>query len=741
MDRDDTLRKAEKLLRQGRLDAAIAEYARVAEDQPSDWTTAMVLGDLYARAGRIEQAVGQYARLADHLAREGFASKAAALYKKILKIHPDDDAALLRAAEMASLQGLTADAREYLQSAFRQRLQRADRSGAAKIAQARADLDPRDPMGRIDSARMLVELGDATGAAVQLRAAGEIWCSVGKATEGIEAWRQALRVSPDDTVTSGLLVEALLGLGDIDGAQEVAKSSADWRAVAAGLMRAGRDADAYRAFDLALLADPADIDARVHVARSALARHDGVKAREVLAPLATSADPAIQFVFAELEFRTGELARGQAVLQRCLATRDDLAGPCVDMAYSLGPDAPETGFAIIATVVQWAEAGGDTDLAIAAIERFLIAVPSDIAALEELVRVCGHSYYENQRYRAQVRLADVYLARERWPEARSLAEHLLAARPDDSRHAERLARALTGLGVPDVGAVVRASVRRVTVPEGLDDFAALLPPRLSTDEDGPTADSSVSLSDWGAIAAAAPTAVPVGPPGMPARGPAAPPAAPAQPSPRVGVGAVSADTGHAPDPGRSGPDAFEIDLSGDLDELLQPLAALPAPTEPALPPSAGPEGLDVYFSGLREQTGRDLERESAELAYEQASDHYNRDEIDAAVACLQAAARDPAYRFRAASMLARIARNRQSMEEAVEWLERAGESPAPTVEASHGLLYELGDALEATGEVARALAVFMELRSIVPDYRDVSARIAQLSLRLAEWSDPAKGPA
>jgi tetratricopeptide (TPR) repeat protein len=228
---------------------------------------------------------------------------------------------------------------------------------------------------------------------------------------------------------------------------------------------------------------------------------------------------------------------------------------------------------------------------------------------------------------------------------------------------------------------------------------------------------------------------------MPARGPAAPPAAPAQPSPRVGVGAVSADTGPAPDPGRSGPDVFEIDLSGDLDELLQPLAAPPPPTEPALPPSAGPEGLDAYFSGLREQTGRDLERESAELAYEQASDHYNRDEIDAAVACLQAAARDPAYRFRAASMLARIARNRQSMEEAVEWLERAGESPAPTVEASHGLLYELGDALEATGEVARALAVFMELRSIVPDYRDVSARIAQLSLRLAEWSDPAKGPA
>ena len=54
------LRKAEKLLRQGRLDAAIAEYRSVVEDQPSDWNTANTLGDLYVRAGQIDSAAGQY---------------------------------------------------------------------------------------------------------------------------------------------------------------------------------------------------------------------------------------------------------------------------------------------------------------------------------------------------------------------------------------------------------------------------------------------------------------------------------------------------------------------------------------------------------------------------------------------------------------------------------------------------------------------------------------------------------
>ena len=98
IDREDTLKKAEKLLRQGRLDAAIAEYVRVVEEQPRDWNTANTLGDLYVRAGQADKALAQYHRIADHLMREGFYPKAAALYKKILKIRPDDgvDAAAAR---------------------------------------------------------------------------------------------------------------------------------------------------------------------------------------------------------------------------------------------------------------------------------------------------------------------------------------------------------------------------------------------------------------------------------------------------------------------------------------------------------------------------------------------------------------------------------------------------------------------------------------------------------------------
>jgi tetratricopeptide (TPR) repeat protein len=750
MDRDDTLRKAEKLLRQGRLEAAIAEYAKVLDDQPRDWATAKTLGDLYVRAGQIERAVAQYAHIAEHLAREGFISKATAIYKKIVKIHPDNDTALLRAAELAAQQGLTADARVYLQSLFQQRLRRADPAGAAMVAVAYAKLDPADAAGRLESARMLAELGDQAGAAVHLREAGQLLQDAGRVADATDAWRQALRFSPNDEATSGLLVRSLLDRGDPDAARAAAKSAADWRAVAEGLSRAGRDADAYSALGEALRADPSEVATRVQFARAAMVCHDDARAREVLAPLAASADPMAQFAMAEVEFRFGETERGRAILQRCLSTREDLAAASIDLGCSVGPGDPEMGLAIITSVVQWAESSGDTDLAIDALERFLAAAPGNVAALEELVRVSGHPFYEHQQYRAQVQLTEAYLAIGSWPEARSLAEQLLVARPDDVSHSERLARALAGLGVPNADTVLRAYVRRVAMPDGLSDFGGQPPQRSSLAEDLSSADRSAPLSAWAAVASGNDRATLLVPPEHPAPGP---PAAGAEDDGLFVIDGVDADPRSPSTLAPPDRDVFEIDLSGELDDLTdlaQPVSggpdvADPAPAEPERGADGasrdGVHGLERFFRGLREQTGRHLDGLGAALAYDQASEHFNRGDVESAVEYLRAAARDPAYRFRAASMLARIARDQQRLSEAVEWLERAGEAPAPSTEASHGLLYELADTLEAAGEAARALAVYLELQSIAPGYRDVAERLAQLSPGQAGRPGPRRGPA
>ena len=112
-DREGALKSAEKALRQGRIDAAIAEYVRIVEAQPRDWNSANALGDLYVRANQIDKGIAQYTRIADHLFEEGFYPKAAALFKKILKIRADDEHALMQSAELAARQGLLAYAKAF----------------------------------------------------------------------------------------------------------------------------------------------------------------------------------------------------------------------------------------------------------------------------------------------------------------------------------------------------------------------------------------------------------------------------------------------------------------------------------------------------------------------------------------------------------------------------------------------------------------------------------------------------
>src|SRR5215207_11283706 len=114
------------------------------EEQPRDWNTRNTLGDLYVRASQLDKATEQYQRIADHLFTEGFLSKAAALYKKILKIRPDDESVQLHLGEISAKQGLLADAKGYFLGVAARRKARGDLAGGDGIVVRLGSLDPSD---------------------------------------------------------------------------------------------------------------------------------------------------------------------------------------------------------------------------------------------------------------------------------------------------------------------------------------------------------------------------------------------------------------------------------------------------------------------------------------------------------------------------------------------------------------------------------------------------------------------
>jgi tetratricopeptide (TPR) repeat protein len=98
-----------------------------------------------------------------------------------------------------------------------------------------------------------------------------------------------------------------------------------------------------------------------------------------------------------------------------------------------------------------------------------------------------------------------------------------------------------------------------------------------------------------------------------------------------------------------------------------------------------------------------------------------------AIRALETAARSSRHLFRAASLIARMYTEQGRLDQAIEWFERGAEAPASSIEDGRRLLYELGRTLEANNEVARALAVYLELQADAGDYRDLAPRVGRLS--------------
>ncbi|MEO6236060.1 MAG: tetratricopeptide repeat protein, partial [Vicinamibacterales bacterium] len=341
IERNEALKKAEKLLRQGKLDLAIAEYARMVEEAPRDWNTRNALGDLYVRASKPDQAAAQYMQIADHLMHEGFYPKAAAIYKKILKIKPDEEPVQLKLGEISARQGLLADAKMHFLGIANRRRARGDRAGADEMIVRLGVLDPNDFDARVLGARTLSENGDALGAALQYRGMHADLVEKGRHTEALGALREAVRFNPDDVEGRTQLARGAVAEGNVDAAK-------------------------------------------------------GYLTREIAGD-----DPALLMALLELELRSGAMDSAKEILQQLLSADASRRATIIDLAWTLAPDAPDAAFVCIDTAVDAELATGNYMEAAAILQEFVTRVSGQIAALLKLVEICVDGGLEATMYEAQ----------------------------------------------------------------------------------------------------------------------------------------------------------------------------------------------------------------------------------------------------------------------------------------------------------------------------------------------------
>ena len=674
IDREATLKKAEKLLRQGKLDGAIAEYVRLVEDQPKDWNSINALGDLYARAGQIENASAQFVRIADHLYGEGFMPKAAALYKKSLKIKQDDEHTLMRLADISTRQGVFVDAKSYYRQIADRRRKKGDQRGADEIVVRIGGVDPSDAESKIQGARAAKALEDPQRARELFTEAADAYEKQKRGPEALAALSEALGLDPDDAALRGRVLKGLIAQGQIDEATAIARTSAELLTIAEILGQQDKKDAALAVMIRAAQTDAGNVELRTRVVRELMAAGKPDEARQFLTAETVGDDPELLMTLARMELVSGRIDEGKAALNRLLAVQPDRRDELVFVGCELADQGlADAAFACVDIVADAALLEEDWGGAAAALHEYVTRVPNQIPALMKLVEICVDGGLESTMYMAQSQLADAYLSAGLGAEARVIAEDLVAREPWVRANIERFRRALLMLGVEDPDAVIAERLSGDS-------------PFLSTIDlpDEPQAGETPDVVTHETVA----------------------------------IEEISIDL----------PDLPELTSLQELDSPAH------EPVEIDLSDAMGgfdggrevPELQDV-FDGMRSQAGRESQLQDAQARYAAAIDHANHGRLDQAVAAFEDAARVPLLRFQAGTRLGRLHIARGDLTKGVEWLERATQAPAPTPDEGHAVMYELADALEHLGEHARALAVLLELYADAGEYRDIPARIDRLS--------------
>jgi len=675
LDREAALKAAEKALKLGKVDAAINEYVKVVEAQPRDWNSANALGDLYVRAKQIDKGIQQYTRIADHLAEEGFYPKAAALYKKILKIKPDDEYALLQSGDLAAKQGTLADAKQFFTQVAEKRKARGDKKGAAEIAIRLGTLDPEDLEARFRAGQLAAEMGDAATAVREFRDIASRLEKREKYAEALIPLQAAFDLDPSDEDTRTRLFEAYLTGDDPVVARKVAKGAGELKQIAAALEKAGKTDAVLDILSEVAALDPADVEVRAGLALAYVTRGELDKARTFLSADTAGENPALWLTLAEIELRAGHFTEGKSAVTQALTLDRNQAQAAVVLGCRLAEANPEAGYQPIDAVADAALAEGDFAAAAVALHEFTTRVRSHLVALMRLVEICVDGGLEATMYEAQAALADAYLEAGRALEARIISEDLVAREPWNKVNIDRFRRALVMLGESDPDAIIADRLSGES-------------PFLATEK--------MDLNEGVSFDPPAPPPAPVAKAAAPARAAAKKP---------------------APDSGSIEIDLSEMLASAEAEEPSKPLPLIPPP----------PRSLDQVFRGMRDESNRASTEEAAAEQYRLALTYHEMGMVDDSIRALEAAARSPRQRFDSASMLGRLYLERKDTNHAIEWLERAAEAPAPTQDAGRALLYDLAKTLESVGEHARALAVFVELESESGGYRDVAGQIERLS--------------
>lgn len=219
-DKTQAMRNAERHLVQGKIKSAIGEYKQVVEHDAKDFSTLNMLGDLYSKNSQKSEAIQCYTSVAEHYSYQGFAQKAIAIYKKIVKLEPESIEISEKLAELYKSKGSLNEARSHYTTLAEHYQKNGRVIEALSIWKEIALLDPNNVAVYLTIAESYLKENQIDEAADAFAESGLRLSKAGNQAAALESFTRALELKQDDSKILAGFVEAMFAQGKFHEAAE-----------------------------------------------------------------------------------------------------------------------------------------------------------------------------------------------------------------------------------------------------------------------------------------------------------------------------------------------------------------------------------------------------------------------------------------------------------------------------------------------------------------------------------------
>src|SRR6266850_4680135 len=380
---------AQKLLNQGKVPQAIAEYQQILKYEPKDQVTLMTIGELYIRQGETFQAIDYFERLAQIFVGDGFLTKAIAVYKRIAKLAPEEIRPLEKLADLYVQQGVMSEARPlFLQLA-------------------------------------------------------EIHLKNNRQAEAISLLKKLLLAEPDNLRIQIRLADLYQAMGQTKEAMD-AYISASQRALARG-----DQAESEKLADKALKLEPNNLAATIVKARSYSSQGNAAKAAELLedGPDLEKGGEQTEFLL-DLYVKSANWDKATALALRVFEADEKNFGPMQKTVEALlGADQGEKAMAILEKSRLPMIDAGEHEVIGKLLNELAAGLPGHIEPLEWLVELYGRTSDSFRLPDALAHLGDALSTNGQLERAKQIFEQLVDREPESDSAKRKLNHVLRKLGL------------------------------------------------------------------------------------------------------------------------------------------------------------------------------------------------------------------------------------------------------------------------------------------------------